>query len=176
MLGAVIMGLSVGVCIALIYNSSPMCIKMLDRLIVAVCIGATSIRLGNLMNSEIYGGPTDLPWGFNFLIDPAWHAAGGLPSHPTQLYEGLTYFILFIITMYLYWKTNAKEKTGLLLGITLTGIFGSRILVETIKNSQAAFEETMLLNMGQILSIPFLLWGIWLIWHAFRHKEEIIKK
>lgn len=171
MLGSIIMGLSIGVCIALVYNSSPMCIKMLDRLIVGVCIGATFIRLGNLMNSEIYGGHTTLPWGFNFLNDPAWHAAGALPSHPTQLYEALTYFTLFLITMFLYWRTSAKEKTGLLLGVTLIGIFGSRILIESIKNVQVAFEEGMWLNLGQILSIPFLLWGIWLVWRALNTKK-----
>lgn len=174
--GRIIMGLCIGLCISLIINSSPMCIKMLDRLIVGVCIGATFIRLGNLMNSEIYGGHTTLPWGFNFLKDPAWHAAGALPSHPTQLYEALTYFSLFILTMFLYWRTSAKEKTGLLLGLTLIGIFGSRILIETIKNVQVAFEENMILNLGQILSIPFVLWGIWLVWHALKQKEEIIKK
>lgn len=171
--GRIIMGLCIGLCIALIYNSSPMSIKMLDRLIVGVCIGATCIRLGNLMNSEIYGGHTTLPWGFNFLRDPHWYTAGALPCHPTQLYEALVYFSLFLITMFLYWKTNAKDKTGLLLGISLVGIFGSRILIETIKNVQVAFEENMILNLGQILSIPFVLWGIYLIYHSLKSKEVI---
>lgn len=174
MYGRIFMALSIGVCIALVYNSSPMCIKMLDRLIVGVCIGATSIRLGNLMNSEIYGGPTSLPWGFNFLNDPAWHAAGALSSHPTQIYEALTYFTLFLIAMFLYWKTNAKEKTGLILGVTLLGIFGSRILIETIKNVQSAFEQGMSLNMGQLLSIPFVIWAVYLIFNSLRNNKKVI--
>lgn len=176
MLGATIMGLFIGLLIAFVYNSKPMCIKMLDRLVVGVAIGGTFIRLGNLMNSEIYGGHTTLPWGFNFLKDPAWHAAGALPSHPTQIYEALIYFITFGIGMYLYWKTNAKDKVGLILGVSLIGIFGSRILVESIKNVQEAFESDMILNMGQILSIPFVLWAFYLIWNALRTKNEIIKK
>lgn len=176
MLGAIIMGLSIGVLVALVYNSNPMCIKMLDRLVVGVAIGGAFIRLGNLMNSEIYGGHTTLPWGFNFLKDPAWHAAGALPSHPTQIYEALIYFITFIVGMYLYWKTDAKQRIGLILGISLIGIFGSRVLVESIKNVQEAFESDMLLNMGQVLSIPFVLWAFYLIWHAMTSEKEAIKK
>ena len=175
LLGRIFMGLSIGLCIALVYNSSPMSIKMLDRLIVGVCIGATSIRLGNLMNSEIFGKHTTLPWGFNFLRSEQWLNAGALPCHPTQIYEALTYFSLFLITMFLYWKTNAKEKTGLLLGITLFGIFGSRILIESIKFVQVGFEENMILNLGQILSIPFVIWAIFLIYNALKNKNTITK-
>lgn len=176
LLGRVFMGLFIGLCISLVYNSSPMCIKMLDRLIVGVCIGATCIRLGNLMNSEIFGKHTTLPWGFNFFRSHQWMEAGALPCHPTQLYEASVYFTLFLITMFLYWKTNAKEKTGLLLGITLLGIFGSRILIESIKFVQESFEETMLLNLGQILSIPFVLWAIYLIYNAIKSKDTITNK
>ncbi len=176
MLGSIIMGLSIGVLVSFIYQSNPMCIKMLDRLVVGVAIGGASIRLGNLMNSEIYGGHTTLPWGFNFLKDPAWHAAGALPSHPTQIYEALIYIITFLVGMYLYWKTNAKEKVGLILGVSLIGIFGSRIFIESIKNVQEDFEVDMILNMGQILSIPFVLWAFYLIWNALKSKEETIKK
>lgn len=176
LLGRIFMGLCIGLCISLVYNSSPMCIKMLDRLIVGVCIGATCIRLGNLMNSEIFGKHTTQPWGFNFLRSNQWLEAGALPCHPTQLYEAAVYFSLFLITMFLYWKTNAKEKTGLLLGITLLGIFGSRILIESIKFVQESFEETMLLNLGQILSIPFVLWAIFLIYNSVRNKDTITNK
>lgn len=177
LLGRIFMGLSIGACIALVYNSSPMCIKMLDRLIVGVCIGATFIRIGNLMNSEIYGRHTDLPWGFNFLNDQSWHMAGALPCHPTQIYEALVYFTLFLITMFLYWKTNAKEKTGLILGVSLLGIFGSRILIESIKYVQVGFEENMILNLGQILSIPFVIWSIYLIIRALKdNNKELTKK
>lgn len=177
MLGTIIMGISIGVCVYFIYDSSPMCIAMLDRLIVGVCIGATFIRLGNLMNSEIFGFHTNLPWGFNFLRSRDWIHAGSLPSHPTQIYEALIYFCLFLLTMFLYWKTKAKEKTGLIIGVSLVGIFGSRILVESIKNTQVGFEENMILNLGQLLSIPFVLWGIYLVYYAFSSNKKItIKK
>lgn len=144
----------------------------LDRLIVGVAIGAAFIRIGNLMNSEIYGGSTDLPWAFKFVRDGG---AEALPSHPTQIYEALVYLALFGLTMYMYWKTNAKDKKGLLLGVSLTIIFGSRFLIEFIKNNQEAFETTMKaalgINMGQLLSIPFIIWGIWLIWNALKVKK-----
>lgn len=170
-LGSVIMGMAIGGCISMVYMASPMCIKMLDRLIIGVCVGATLIRIGNLMNSEIYGGPTDLPWGFNFVRDRAWHLAGGLPSHPTQIYEALVYFSLFIILSYMYWKTKAKEKVGLILGVALLGIFGSRILIESIKNVQVSFESNMFLNLGQLLSIPFVIWSLYLIYNAVNNKK-----
>lgn len=172
MLGTIIMGISIGICVYLIYDSSPMCIVMLDRLIVGVCIGATFIRLGNLMNSEIFGVPTTLPWGFNFYRSTEWVLNGSLPSHPTQIYEALTYFCIFLFTMFLFWKTKAKEKTGLIIGISLIGIFGSRILVESIKNLQVGFEQNMILNLGQLLSIPFVLWGIYLVYYAFRSTRK----
>lgn len=157
----------------------------LDRLVVGVAIGATFIRLGNLMNSEIYGGPTTLPWGFNFILDRSWYipldqgGSGQLPCHPTQIYEALIYFIIFAITMYMYWKTNAKEKQGLILGVSLIGIFLSRFLIEYIKNVQEPFEiqmrSTVGLDMGQLLSLPFVIWGIWLVWNALSKKETKTK-
>lgn len=144
----------------------------LDRLVVGVAIGATFIRLGNLMNSEIYGGPTALPWGFIFLRG----GTGDIPCHPTQIYEATIYFIIFLLGLYLFYKTNAKEKQGLILGISLIGIFFSRFCIEFIKNVQEDFEQDMLLNMGQLLSLPFIIWGIWLIWNALRkNNKETIK-
>lgn len=158
----------------------------LDRLVVGVAIGAAFIRIGNLMNSEIYGGPTTLPWGFEFVRDRMWHVAiaqggsGEMPCHPTQIYEALIYLAIFGIGMYLFYKTNAKEKQGLILGLSLIGIFLSRFLIEFIKNVQEDFEKDMILNMGQWLSLPFIIWGIWLVWNALykRHKtkNKTIKK
>ncbi|MDR3059257.1 MAG: prolipoprotein diacylglyceryl transferase [Prevotella sp.] len=158
----------------------------LDRLIVGVAVGAASIRLGNLMNSEIYGGPTTLPWGFNFVRDPHWHypltdgGSGELPCHPTQIYEALIYLAVFAVGLYLFYKTNAKDKQGLILGISLIGIFLSRFFIEFIKNIQEPFEMNMIatygINMGQLLSIPFVIWGIWLVWNALRKKETIETK
>jgi prolipoprotein diacylglyceryltransferase len=170
------MGFLIGICIAMIYTTRETTILTLDRLVIGVALGAASIRLGNLMNSEVYGKPTDLPWGFNFVKDPHWHqplemgGAGGLPCHPTQIYEALIYLAIFAAGMYLFYKTSAKQKRGLILGLSLIGIFFSRFLIEFIKNNQEAFETSMIahygINMGQLLSLPFIIWGIWLVWNA----------
>lgn len=135
-------------------------IWIFDRLVVGVAICGASIRLGNLMNSEIYGSVTSLPWGFIFLKDIN---GDGLPHHPTQIYEILYCLITFAITWWLYWKKEAYKKNGLIFGVFLIGIFGSRFVLEFIKLNQESFESGMSLNMGQILSIPFIIWGIWLI-------------
>lgn len=138
-----------------------------DRLTVAIALVGCLIRIGNLMNSEIFGHPTDLSWGFMFVRSEEWNALYyGLACHPTQIYEALTYLALFGLMMWLYWKKNAGERPGLLFGVFLIGTFGSRIFVEMIKNNQVAFEDNMALNMGQLLSIPFVLLGIYLIVRA----------
>jgi prolipoprotein diacylglyceryl transferase len=149
-------------------------IWILDRLVIGVAIGGACIRFGNLMNSEIYGGPTTLPWGFEFVRDPRWSmplemgGSGGLPCHPTQIYEMLYCLITFAIIWWMYWKKDAYKKSGLIFGVFLIGIFGTRFLLEFIKFNQEAFEENMFFNMGQLLSIPFIVWGIYLIIHASR--------
>lgn len=95
---------------------------------------------------------------------------GGLPAHPTQIYEALIYLFIFVLGLYLFYKTTAKNRTGLILGISLIGIFFSRFLIEFIKNIQEKFEvqmmETIGMNMGQLLSLPFVIWGVWLVWSA----------
>lgn len=154
---------------------------VLDRIMVPTGLTAAFIRLGNLMNSEIFGKPTDLPWGFNFIRSQEWIALGGVPCHPTQIYEALVYLAVFGIAMYLYWKTDAKEKQGLILGIGLIIIFTARILLEYLKNVQVQFEIDMRaaigMDMGQLLSLPFVIWGIWLVWNALKKKptKELIK-
>lgn len=134
---------------------------ILDRIVVPSALAGAFIRLGNLMNSEIIGLPTDLPWGFRFLnagvIDPE------TPRHPSQIYEALCYLATFATLMYLYWKTNAKNKLGYLFGIFLVMVFTARFFIEFIKENQEAFEESMALNMGQWLSIPFILIGLYFI-------------
>ena len=136
--------------------------QLLDNIAIATPLTACCIRLGNLMNSEIYGGPTDLPWGFIFVRDGQTVAC-----HPTQIYEMLYCLVALIITWPLYWKTNARRREGLLLGIFLEIIFLTRFCLEFIKNDQEAFEAGQILNMGQILSIPFILLGIYLIIRAY---------
>ena len=136
---------------------------IMDRLVVGVCVTATLIRLGNLMNSEIYGTPTDLPWGFIFVRD-----GQTVPCHPTQIYEMLYCIVAFVVTWLMYWKGKAYKREGLLLGVFLEIIFFTRFMLEFIKNDQELFEADHLLNMGQLLSLPFVIWGIYLIIRAYK--------
>ncbi len=145
-----------------------------DRLVIPVGLVGGLIRLGNLMNHEIYGHATDAPWGFRFVVNLYdWMVNGAepiysLPSHPTQIYEAICYFALFGLLMWLYWRRNAQERSGLIFGIFLTWLFVSRLLIEFVKNNQEAFENDMILNMGQLLSIPFIIYGIYLIYRAMK--------
>ena len=142
----------------------------LDRVVVPTALVAAFIRLGNLMNSEIYGIETKLPWGIIFERN---HEI--VPKHPTQIYEALAYLFAFGVMMYLYWRTNSKNKPGLLLGTFFILIFGSRFFIEFIKENQEAFESGMVLNMGQWLSIPFVLFGVFLVVRAIKKPEKIYK-
>lgn len=139
-----------------------------DRLVVPIALVGGLIRLGNLMNSEIFGHATTLPWGFKFVRSAEWHRLyEGMACHPTQIYEALAYFALFGLLMWMYWKKNSEERPGLIFGTFLTGIFLPRFLIEFIKNDQVAFESTMTLNMGQWLSLPFIALGVFFIIRSF---------
>lgn len=127
----------------------------LDRLVIVVALGGALIRLGNLFNSEIIGMQTDVSWAFIFT------SVDDVPRHPAQLYESIAYFISFGILYFIYLKKRETLKTGFLFGLFLIFIFGFRFFVEFIKEDQSAFEAGMLLNMGQILSIPFVLMGLY---------------
>ena len=138
-----------------------------DRLVIAIALVGCLIRIGNLMNSEIFGHATSLPWGFKFVRSAEWHAIyEGVACHPTQIYEALCYLGLFGLLMWMYWRKNEGERPGLIFGTFLVGIFLPRFLIEFIKNPQVAFEQDMSLNMGQLLSIPFVVFGIILIIRA----------
>lgn len=148
-----------------------------DRLVIPIAMVGGFIRLGNLMNHEIYGGPTDLPWGFCFINNlGAWmHGAEPIftqPSHPTQIYEALCYFALFALLMFMYWKRNAQCRPGLIFGVFFTILFSSRFVIEYIKNVQEPWEiglrEACGMDMGQLLSLPFIIAGIGLIIYALR--------
>lgn len=140
-----------------------------DRLVVAIALVGGLIRLGNLFNSEIFGHATELPWGFMFVNSTEWHDMyAGQACHPTQIYEALCYFALFALLMWMYWKKNAQARPGLILGTFFIGTFLTRFFIEFIKNDQVDFEATMALNMGQWLSVPFILAGIGLIIYALR--------
>ncbi len=142
----------------------------LDRIVVPTALVAAFIRTGNLMNSEIYGIQTSLPWGFIFERNNEI-----LPKHPTQIYEALFYILAFTVLMWLYLKTSAKNRPGLLLGVFFVMIFTPRFFIEFIKENQEAFESGMILNMGQWLSIPFILGGIYLIIRAIKKPEMVFQ-
>lgn len=147
-----------------------------DRLVPAIALVGALIRIGNLINSEIFGHETTLPWGFMFVRSSEWHAMyEGVACHPTQIYEALCYAALFGLLMRMYWKKNAEERPGLIFGTFLVGIFLPRFFIEFIKNDQEAFEATMTLNMGQLLSIPFVILGIILIIYAMKHPKVPLK-
>lgn len=142
-----------------------------DRLVIPIALVGALIRIGNLMNHEIYGLPTDLPWGFRFVenINQWMHGAEPIfsaPSHPTQLYEAGCYLLLFALLMWMYWKKNAESRPGLIFGVFFIVLFSCRFLIEFVKNPQEAFEVGMTLNMGQWLSIPFILMGIGFVCYA----------
>ena len=147
-----------------------------DRLVIAIALVGGLIRLGNLFNSEIFGTATDLPWGFMFVRSREWQQLYyGQAVHPTQIYEALCYFALFALLMWMYWKKNAEERPGLILGVFFIGIFLPRFLIEFIKNDQVAREASMSLNIGQQLSIPFILLGIGLVMYAMMRPKVNLK-
>ena len=140
---------------------------MTDRLGVIAPISGALIRFGNLFNSEIIGHQTDMPWGFKFMRLYRGLPAEQVPAcHPTQLYEALCYIATFLVLWWMYNKTEAPRRRGLLFGVALIGIFLTRFFIEFVKVNQVAFEEGMSLNMGQWLSIPFIIIGVVSVWYA----------
>ena len=127
-------------------------LHIMDRIAVPTALAGSFIRLGNLFNSEIYGHATSLHWGFIFVRD-----GQTTPHHPTQIYESLGYLIIFLVLLFMYNKRNGIINRGFLVGWMITLIFVLRFFVEFIKNDQVAFDQTMTLNMGQWLSIPFII-------------------
>ena len=147
-----------------------------DRLTIAIALVGALIRIGNLMNSEIFGHPTTLPWGFYFVRSAEWQQLYyGQACHPTQIYEALTYLALFGLMMWMYWKKDCGNRPGLLFGTFLIGTFATRFFIEFIKTNQVAFEDSMVLNMGQLLSIPFAILGVFLVIWALVHKPVIYR-
>ncbi len=131
---------------------------ILDRLCLTVAFAGCFIRLGNLFNSEIYGDPTSLPWGFVFLRN-----GETVPKHPTQLYEALAYLLLGLAMLGIYKYRLNRIYRGFLSGLFFVGCFGARFIIEFIKEPQMGFEQSMTLDMGQLLSIPFIVTGVVLI-------------
>jgi prolipoprotein diacylglyceryl transferase len=146
------LGLIIALLLYVKYVKVPMW-QVLDNIAIATGTTACFIRLGNLMNSEIIGRATDVPWAFVF------ERVDQLPRHPGQLYEAIAYAVLFVIMLVLYKKMPKRVGTGFFFGLCLTYIFTFRFFIEYTKEVQEAFEASLPLDMGQILSIPFILVG-----------------
>lgn len=146
---------------------------VVDRLVIIIALGGAFIRLGNLFNSEIYGVETTLPWGIVFERN---HET--VPKHPTQLYESLSYLLIFIVSFVVYCRKDGKLRPGVLFGWWLIALFGVRFLIEFVKEEQVAFEKGMALDMGQWLSIPFIVLGVVMCIMAYkgRFNENIFLK
>ncbi len=138
---------------------------LLDRVVVPTALGGVLIRLGNLFNSEILGDPTQVPWAFVFL------RVDSVPRHPAQLYEALAYLLIFIGLFLLYRRLRAATPPGLLVGIFFASVFTARFFIEFVKERQATYEQNLPLSVGQLLSIPFVVAGLVLIWRALAHAK-----
>ena len=165
-------GGTIGVLIAILLYCKKHKVELLwilDRMAVAVPITAAFIRFGNFMNSEIYGKPTNGKWGVIFQRDDL------IPRHPTQLYEAFSYLFIFGFLFFMFRSQKIKELKGLIFGFFLTLLFLARFIIEFFKENQEVFENNMLINMGQILSIPFILIGLTLIIWKSKQKKEYIE-
>jgi len=143
----------------------------IDRIAIVVALSGFFIRTGNLMNSEIYGVETTLPWGFVFLRN-----GETAPKHPTQIYEALSYLMIFLLLFWLYWRKKGEHIQGTLISLTCILIFISRFLIEFLKEDQVDFESAMKLNMGQWLSIPFILLGCGWLYISLKNKKRAVIK
>ena len=144
---------------------------ILDRIVIPVCLVGALIRVGNVCNSEIYGTPTTLPWGFVFVRgNEQFQGPDGqlLSCHPTGLYEAFFCLVAMVLLLWMFKRGLGDKRPGLMFGTFLIIIFGSRICIEFLKNVQVEFEKNMLLDMGQWLSVPFVLVGVAMIILAFR--------
>jgi phosphatidylglycerol---prolipoprotein diacylglyceryl transferase len=165
-------GAAIGILLAIYFfskNVKKPYLWTMDRVVIVVALSGFFIRMGNLMNSEIYGVGTDKPWGFIFE-----RVGETLPKHPTQIYESLTYLVIFGLLLWIYFRCQGKPKEGLLFSIFLILVFSSRFLIEFIKNDQVEFEQGMFLNMGQRLSIPFVIVGLILLIYTLQKKSVLI--
>lgn len=162
-------GGSIGVLIALVLYCRKYHVKflwLLDKMAVGVPVTGAFIRFGNFMNSEIYGKATNGNWGVVFQRDDM------IPRHPTQLYEAFAYLVIFGVLFKMYKSERIRNANGLIFGTFLTLLFLARFIIEFFKENQESFENNMLFNMGQLLSIPFIIIGIVLIVLKSRQKND----
>ena len=144
-------------------------LNVMDKIVICVALSGFLIRIGNLMNSEIIGLPTTLPWGFVFNNATDFDK---VPRHPAQLYEAIWCILVFALLLYLFIKNYHINRDGLLFGIFIFAIFTFRFFIEFIKEKQVSFESHLTLNMGQLLSIPFALAGLALIYYKLKNKTK----
>ena len=165
-------GAAVGILVALWMYARKINVSylwILDRVVIVVALGGFFIRMGNFFNSEIYGIETSLPWGVIF------HRVGEtMPKHPTQIYEALSYLLIFIGLHFYFLKIRLQNLNGRIFGIFLILLFSARFFIEFIKEEQVTFEKGMTLNMGQWLSMPFIIAGIYFLYASF--KKELKNK
>lgn len=141
-------------------------ISLGDLLAVVIPFSGMCIRIGNFLNSEIVGKPADLPWSVVFMRNDM------IPRHPGQLYEAVAYLALYLLMIFLFFKKRKYEQAGFLSGVFLIGMFVARFFIEYVKDVQVDFETTMALHMGQWLSLPFILLGVFMLWYSKTHKNE----
>jgi len=163
-------GGAIGLIIALVVyalKTKESFIKTIDLIAIVAPLAGCFIRLANLMNSEIIGIPTNVPWAFVFVSEDK------LPRHPAQLYEAISYLLIFGLMLFLYKTKRDKLKNGFFFGLTLVLIFAARFFIEFIKEKQVPFEEQMLLDMGQLLSIPFVVIGlVFIVYGLVKTKKQ----
>ncbi len=167
-------GAAIGIIAGLWYYSRKVSKKsilwVLDRAVIPIALAGCFIRLGNLMNSEIVGSPTDMEWGFRFLRGKGIEDPG-LPRHPAQLYEAFCYMVSFFILRRMFWKFKMQKMQGFIFGSFLVLIFAARFIIEYFKEVQETFELKMIaaygINMGQLLSLPFILTGGFMLWFSY---------
>lgn len=168
-------GGAIGLFIAMLLYSRKVHIpfpKIIDIIAILAPLGGAFIRISNLMNSEIIGRPTDLPWAFIFRY------VDDLPRHPSQLYESISYFIIFLIAYSLYKYKRQMFKVGsyFYFGFSIFAIFLMRFLLEYTKENQESFEDSMFFNMGQLLSIPFIVLGLYLVLRGYIQSSKMTTK
>ncbi|MCF0053149.1 prolipoprotein diacylglyceryl transferase [Dyadobacter sp. LJ53] len=143
-----------------------------DRMVIVIALAGAFIRFGNLMNSEIVGKPTDVPWSFVFVQNTEFRQ---IPRHAAQLYESISCFILFFILLWIWNKYKAATPRGLMVGVFFVWVFTLRFMYEFLKENQEAFEANYALNMGQILSIPAVLLGIYFIYQSRKSSHQLAR-
>jgi prolipoprotein diacylglyceryl transferase len=167
-------GAAIGLLLSLYYYSRKNKVPylwVLDRIVITIALAGFFIRLGNLMNSEIYGHATGLPWGFVFK-----RHGETLPKHPTQIYEAISYLLIFISLYLIYLRKRPSFRDGVIFSLFLILLFGARFCIEFIKEVQVGFEEKLPLDMGQWLSLPLIIAGFVLLTSLYIWKKPLDEK